>query len=557
MLINELTAEGWNPEIIPKASLVKIFPDMTSFQAAGGAAANPGPVWIGPESYNYQQQTQFDGVPDVFDVTFGTSTENLSANILTGGGITASTFANRLNYGTEIGWNAGTVMADGHYVGLFKTVSLNLSSVDNLLFEFGFPENSANTRINIIIGSATNNSRAVVLNGYSKPEVCCISLKKSDFSQFAGTGANWSNVTRIEFRFTSQVTTNPDLRRSMVIMRMAAGGYTKPTVILSHDDIASQLMNELPVIQNRKIVGTHFVTDTEILNSGAATFGKMTRSQIDQWVRAGWLVCAHNIEHKAFSIPVSGYSKTGSTVSLTVDWGSSSNVKENITLVNGDTITLERIAIYSLNGTWTVTGVTQGASKSTITFDHGNTTAIDSRANLDGGVMTINKYNIRDDNQVLNKMIEANGYLSDPEVMAYTYGHNGSTARRQLFLNGVRVCRSTGAKDNDSFLFQPRRKYGLDVFTQVNTQNNAISYNSALFDIPTFQLTTLTNLQTRVNDLLNYGGVLSVYWHGDEPGMTTQIMLDSLNYLADLRDIGQINLITFTDLKNMISNQIR
>ena len=97
------------------------FPDLASFQAAGGAAAHEGPVWIGEELVYYPgDRKTVDTIPDQIEVTFGTGFENLTANRITGGGITATLFANRFNYGTEIGWNAGTVMANGHFVGLFK-----------------------------------------------------------------------------------------------------------------------------------------------------------------------------------------------------------------------------------------------------------------------------------------------------------------------------------------------------------------------------------------------------------------------------------------------------
>ena len=570
-----LITEAGNPQRTGESNPVKSYNSVSEFPTAsklGKTVAQAGDSLyvcdgrnIVPLNYGAYPRQNLD-TPDQIEVTFGTGSENLTANKITGGSISATTFTNRFNYGTEIGWNAGTVMGDGNFVGLFKTVQLDLTNLDNLLFEFGFKENHAKTRLAIIIGDAglANSSRYQLYNATVKPEIACVVLKKSDFTTpsanstpaFTGSGVNWANVQRIEFRFTSYGTTNADLERSVLISRLGIGGWTKPTVVLSHDDIHNSLMDELPVISSRKIPGTHCVTDIEILNKGSLVSFKMTKEEIDQWMPYGWNVCAHNIGHKLFSVPIAGYSKSGSTITMTLDWGSSTNVKENITLDVGDSITVSRANWHSINGTYTVSTVSVGASQTTITFAAGNATAIDTQTGLDGGVLTLNKNNVGVDNKLLNGMIQSMGYATDPEVLAYTYGHNSNQNRQDLFANGVKVARSTG-DSGGIFPFQLRRKLGVDPATSLYlpTVNQSPSFNSVLLSVPTFLLTTLSNLQTRVTELLSTGGYLSVYWHGDEPGMTTQIRLDSLNYLANLRDAGQINIINLSELKKIVESR--
>jgi hypothetical protein len=499
----------------------------------------------------------------------------LQGSVTGGGGITATPFANGLSYGTEFGWQAGTVMADGHYVSINKTLpALNLSNVDNFVFELGFSGNHTNTRIVIIFGSTAGNAgvtshRFTYGNGSEKPEVVALTLRKSDFGgPWGTTGVDWANVNYIEIRFTSGATTNADTKRSMFAYRVGIGGYTKPKVLISCDDIATQLMATLPLCQQRNIKGTHFVTDTEIINGGKYRSGKMSKAELDQWVEAGWDFAPHNIGHKAFALAVGAYSKSGTVVTMEVAWGTVQNIKEEITLAVGDKITVSRCNRTGVNGNWTVTSVAAiGANTRQLTFDTGSATAVDSQATIggtqiyDGGVLSIDKYSVGQDNLILANMIEAEGWPCNREIMAYTYGQHDFSAKKQLCANGVKLMRTTAGAGSGGLpaILQIRRLHGLSPSTTVYHDVNDVAprYNSNLYSFPTLQLTTLNALQTDINKLLLTGGVYSVFWHGDENGMTTQIMLDVINYLADLRDAGQIELIRFDDLISLVEAQAR
>lgn len=480
-----------------------------------------------------------------------------------GGGITATTFANGTQYGTEFGWNAGTVMADGHYVAISKALTpLDLSNLDNFVFELGFSGNHTNTRIVIVFGSAgsagTASHRATVFNGTEKPEVCALTLRKSDFALFGTGGVNWASVNYIEIRFTHNgATTNADTQRSMFVYRVGIGGYTKPKLVISCDDIATELLPIFDLVKQRNIKGTHFVTDTEILNGGLYKNGKMTKAQLDEWAAAGWDFAPHNVNHKAFGLAVGAYSKTGTVVTMEIAWGSSTNIKEEISLAVGDKITVSRCNRTGVNGNWTVSSVAAlGANTRQLTFDTGSATAVDSQGTIggtqvyDGGVLSIDKYDVGADNLTLQNIIEAEGYPVNKQIMAYTYGQHDFKAKKALFNNGVKIMRTTAGAGTGGVpsIVQIRRKHGITPSTFVDYSDNTPRFNSNLFSFPTLGLTTLNALQTEINKLLLTGGVYSVFWHGDEQGMTTQIMTDVINYLADLRDSGQIDLITFEDL---------
>jgi hypothetical protein len=226
----------------------------------------------------------------------------------------------------------------------------------------GFSGNHTNTRVQIAFGSTAGNigvtsHRYTYANGAEKPEVVALTLRKSDFAQWGTSGVDWANVSFIDIRFISAASTNADTKRSMIMYRVGIGGYTKPKVLISCDDIATQLMATLPLCQQRNIKGTHFVTDSEIINGGKYRTGKMSKAELDQWVAAGWDFAPHNIGHKAFALAVGAYSKSGTVVTMEVAWGTSTNIKEEITLAVGDKITVSRCNRDGVNGTWTVASV--------------------------------------------------------------------------------------------------------------------------------------------------------------------------------------------------------
>ena len=565
-----LITEAGNPQRTGESNPVKSYTSVSNLPTAsqfGKGVAQVGDSLFVSDGRNIEplngggyQRYPIDSDPIEIDFSFR------QGSIAAGGGMPAITFSNGVQYGTEFGWNAGTVMADGYYAAISKSITaVDLSNLDNFVFEMGFSGNHSNTKVYLIFSSSgsagTASHRATILNGTEKPEVCAFTLRKSDFSLFGTGGVNWAAVNYVEIRFTHNgATTNADTKRSMFAYRIGIGGYTKPKVVISCDDIATQLMATLPLCQQRNIKGTHFVTDTEVINGGVYKNGKMTKAQLDQWAALGWDFAAHNVNHKAFGLAIGAYSKSGTVVTMEIAWGTVNNIKEEITLAVGDKITVTRCNRTGVNGNWTVASVAAiGTDTRQLTFDTGSAAAVDSQGTIggtqiyDGGVLSIDKYDVGADNLTLQNMIEAEGYPVNKKIMAYTYGQHDFKAKKALFNNGVKIMRTTAGAGTGGVpsIVQIRRKHGLSPSTFVDYSDNTPRFNSNLFSFPTLQLTTLSALQTEIDKLLLTGGVYSVFWHGDETGafpMTTQIMLDVLNYLANLRDLGLIELIQFNDL---------
>lgn len=521
------------------------------------------------------------------NTTQPTYQENFSgATKIYSGYTDAQTFLNTTGMapnGIEIGWNAGITSTNGWYVGVQKTLSStwDLSNTDRIMFEFGWYKNHALTRINIILvdGSANSVIFSGLLNGAEKPQQFAQVFLKSQFSAFVGS-INWSNITRIDVRFVNNTSALDD-SRSMALYRVTAGGYTKPTVVISCDDIYSGdgvgtdalgLMAMLPTCISRNVKGTHFVTDVEILNGGQGNSYKMTQTQVQQYISAGWSICCHNIQHRPFAIDVASYSKAAQIVTMVINWGSSTNTKgtpTGFTLVAGDYITVSRCTYDNVNGTYPVISVTQGASQTTITFDVGNATAVPTVSVGDGGVISVDKYSVKNDNQLLRTMIKQQGYKTNDAIMAYTYGQNDEKARTALTENGVRIARTTsGNGTNGEYstgfqlgVTQISRKNGLVLGTKNTTSTMVIQLNSRMLTVPTYWYQgVLANVQSVMTSVLQTGGLLSIYWHGDQQtdgaNMTDQSQIDLINYLADLRDAGTINLITFDELDQMICTRL-
>lgn len=512
--------------------------------------------------------------PNAFEVRFGDGLENISAtNRGSGGGITATTFGNGSPMGTEIGWRAGTVMADGQYVSLFKNFAqpLDLSNVDNFLFEMIWPENHAETRLNIIFGDTgfANAHRYVAINGGQKTEVLAFVINKADFGgAWQGAGANWGAIQRIEFRFTSSGSGGiADLERSVIIRRIEFGGFTKPIVMLSFDDVQVEQYDDLPLLKNRNIYPALAVTDIEIANTGAypdvgTSWGKMTKSQMLEFAEHGCPFVAHNNGHKSYGLTISSYSKTGTIVTLVVDWGSSTNTKQSDTANVGDKIYVDRCAWYELNGFWTISAISAlGASTRTISFDIGNTNPVKVPAAADGGMLTIiGNYDYQVEHALLRELIKSEGLRSLDTVMCYTYGENTQYSRRALASNGVRVARSTGYARQSGFgLVQLRRKMGRSLVTTY--RNTAVGrVNTPFLSLPTFGVVgasaTFAAYTAEINNLLAKGGILSIYWHGDTATdgatMTPALRQQIINDLADKRDAGLIELPQWEEFVEMI-----
>lgn len=498
----------------------------------------------------------------------------------------AQTFLNTTGMapnGIEIGWNAGITSTDGWYVGVSKTFSTpwDLSNTDRIMYEFGWYKNHTNTRINIILWDGSGNAlRFVLLNGSEKPQQFAQTFLKSQFTQFVGSTFNWNNVTKTDIRFVNSAQTSDD-SRSMALYRVTAGGYTKPTVVISCDDIYSGdgvgtdalgLMAMLPTCISRNVKGTHFVTDYEILNGGQGASYKMTQTQVQQWCNAGWNICCHNIQHRPFAIDVASYSKAAQIVTMVINWGSSTNLKGTataFTLVAGDYITVSRCYWDNVNGTYPVISVTQGASQTTITYDVGNSTAVTTQSVADGGVISVDKYSVKNDNQLLRTMIKQQGYKTNDAIMAYTYGQNDEKARTALAENGVRIARTTfGNGTNGEYstglqlgITQISRKNGLVLATKNTTSTTLSQLNSKMLTVPTYGFNgLLAPVQSIISSLIQTGGLFSIYWHGEQQtdgaNMTDQAQIDLINYLADLRDAGTINLITFDQLDQMICTRL-
>ena len=484
----------------------------------------------------------------------------------------------------EIGWNAGIASTAGWYVSVEKTFSSpwDLSNTDRIMYEFGWYKNHALTRINIILRDGAGNQMIFIglLDGVEKPQQYAQVFLKSQFTQFVGSTFNWNNVTRTDVRFVNSVSVTDD-SRSMALYRVTAGGYTKPTVVISCDDIYSGdgvgtdalgLMAMLPTCISRNVKGTHFATDVEILNGGQGNSYKMTQTQVQQYISAGWTICCHNIQHRPFAIDVASYSKAAQIVTMVINWGSSTNTKgttTGFTLVAGDYITVSRCNYDNVNGTYPVISVTQGASQTTIIYDVGNATAVPTVSVGDGGVISVDKYSVKNDNQLLRTMIKQQGYKTNDAIMAYTYGQNDEKARTALAENGVRIARTTfGNGTNGEYytgfqngVTQISRKNGLVLGTKNTSSTMVMQLNSKMLTLPTILYQgVLATIQSAISSLVQTGGLLSIYWHGEQQtdgaNMTDQSQIDLINYLADLRDAGTINLITFDELDQMICTRL-
>ena len=593
-----------------------------------------------------------------------------------------STFTNStgLTQAVEAGWYS-VVPTDGWYVGLQKIFSStwDLSTTDRIYWELGFPKSAINTRLVLVLqdsssnlvrlNSTYNGFSAIPFNGTGKPNILNLMTLKSDYTQFSGSTFNWNAVTRAQVRFVIGPNTNPIDSMSVVCWRLTAGQYTKPKVVISCDDIFSGTVGSateplgLNAMLNaciaRGVKGTHFVTDLEILDGGQGISNKMTQSQVQAWVNAGWKICCHNIQHRPYGLNIHNYTKTGSVVTMELYWGTAANKKgtpTGFTLNVGDSITVTRCFWSNVEGTYNVLSVSQGTVYTTITYDVGNTTPIDGitqpSSSNDDGLCYVNKYNITNDNLLLRSYIKQQGYKTNDAIIAYTYGPNDLNSRRSLAQNGVRIARSTGGPgsctENTTGIFPPwitqiAARNGIVMSTKVDSYHGEIEVNSRMMSLNTqganaitylngalttsggtggsgttilvtgglapsigtsypptgvlivgTEQITYTGIQTSpagftgiargangttaaahnsgdaisttmketlrhliYNVLLPRGGVGSVYWHGDQlddgPGMTDAGQIESINYLADLRDAGVIELITFDELDAMVS----
>ena len=675
---------------LPNAASVEVG---TSFWTSdAGQVKSDGARWINVDDYlPVSKRVDLVDIKPVYSTLWHDGQSLVSSGLVKtySGGLTdANTFANGIvQYGVEFGWNAGlTSIAASSYVGIQKTFSTawDLSNTDRLFFEMGFKQSAVNTRINLLLTDGSGNIMIAttvpvpnspvtgtnsLLNSTEKPPTYAIMLLKSDFQLFSGASFNWATLTKVTFRLTTYGFTAAGDKTSMVVWRMTAGQYTKPKVVISCDDIATYdplnptpgnkgLMAMYDVCVKRKVRGTHFVTDNEISNGGTSN-NKMTQSQVQAWVNAGWNICCHNMMHNPYGVTITAYSKVGTVVTFTAQWGSATNVKgtnsgtpqSSFTVLPDDYITVSRCTSDNVNGTWKVITCTVGTASTTITVDVGNSTAIDNQTGESGIFFPI-KYDVQKWNSSLRNVIKQQGYRTNDAIMAYTYGMNDQNARDALARNGVRIARTTGGPGTASETFsgfyangitQIAAKYGITTSTRVDGEYPTLCANSKLMTLTTaaptmdgvtlngalsnsttpnqtinFTLTSGTNfihmptsgvvyidseaisytgktmgpsnlqgaitgctrgvngtavashltaaavsinpvtaVRGLMEGLLPRGGLLSLYWHaeGDTTRFSDQDLIDLINYLADLRDGGQIELITFEELDAMISSR--
>lgn len=548
----------------------KQFNSIAEFQAAGGAAANPGSVVISGkqgisdgkkyvELQSGETLTVANGdIAPILDVAL----TNLAANVVRSGLTSGNSAAINKDNGTRLEWSAGANVTDPQYVGVFYefTTPFDFSTTDRFMFEFLHDFNIKGTRLEIFVTSAQD------LNGYKKftyssrpkkPEAEALVVLKSDFVA-GGTDANWTSIKRIYFRLTKHASLNPNQAHGMEIRRMTFGAKTRPMIVYSHDDNAVQLYNTFVRNKHLNMPADIFVTDFEI--PGEDNFKSATKCSLAQnkeMAEAGYRFYPHNIDHRPFAQALTLYSRTGDAVTLTTtsyagySEENAQNLGQSLPSI-GQTVTIEESAASQLNGTFTVTGITRGnvgasggsGSNSTINITVTGA-SFDNNASDDGATLTVDSYDLVSDIKSLQEKIKQSGLPTNKRYLAYTYGMHSRKIQKALSKEcGITLARGLTNDVSPEYLasaqvFQINRKWGMG------------GQSKRLLGFPCHSLTTASALQTLIDRLLLTGGVLAVMTHGDDISNANHDACLAL--MAQYRNSGQLDVIQMHQLEAEIN----
>jgi hypothetical protein len=209
----------------------------------------------------------------------------------------------------------------------------------------------------------------------------------------------------------------------------------------------------------------------------------------------------------------------------------------------GRQVIVEDSGIPQIDGTWTVTGVTlsaMGSGTSTITYTVGAGITFNTYTVSIGGRVTVVDYDSVSDLKQLQSMLDRAGYTSSKRYMAYTYGRTSRAQRVKFAAAGIVLARGTSTLTTES-TFQINRKYG------------GGGTSDRYLNIPTSNITSVAGLQTILNRLMLTGGVASVYFHGDEGGLTSGVIDGMLQLLAQYRDDGLLDIVNMSELEAAIA----
>lgn len=542
------------------------FASIAEFNAAGGASAyGDGPVWIAGELFwcdggvsisesGRPISLSTEDVPPIYDIAMTSLESTVTRNgaAMTVGGSRA---INRID-GTRLEWDSGLGLADGNFIAVTYIFPspIDISELDRLMFEFSHDNNWIDTRLQIIVSGANdlvNTSRFIYQAIAHSPSVALM-LLKSDFSTFTGTGVNWSNLTRIDFRFTKHTADNANQRARMDLHRLAIGQYTKPKILFTVDDNATELYEIFKRHESKKITPDVFVTDYEIAteNNWASTL-KCTIAQNMEMQDAGYRFYPHNIDHRAYSHTIEAVSRSGDTVTITIGgYGSISGSATDMLPIAGEFIAIDWHRSEQLNGIWEVDSITAGtsATNSTIVITvPGASFPDDSVAN--GGTVTVLKYDYIKDVRLLRQMIKRAGLATNDRYLAYTGGRNSLTVHERLSSEaGIVLARATAnvphsfPEANTAGVMQIDRKYGRG------------GQSTRFFSIITNLLTNAAALQTLINRLIATGGLLSIFTHGDD---ISEANIDAIyELLYSYAQAGTIDIIQMHELEAIINGKV-
>lgn len=465
------------------------------------------------------------------------------------------------NGATNLEWDANSgVTTDGMFISVAYEPStpFDLSDTDRLMFEFSHDGNWMNSRMYIYVSSNSGtvsgaSHRFSYQSTKHHPEVALL-LRKSDFSNPSGTGVNWGNVKRIEFRLLKHTAADAKERARVKLHRMSFGGKTRPMVLYTHDDNYSGIYDAFKRHQKYGFTPDVFCTDYELSSETNWDPTKCTLAQDKEMAAAGYHFYTHNITHKAFSQKILSYTITANnTVQVVVEPYGAGNVSEIMPSV-GDYVVINETPAEMLNGRWVVSAISLG------TYDTTNTTitltvpgVVLSPASFDNiststhATLTVEKYDYCGDVKLLRAMIERTGLPTNEKYHAYTYGRNSLENHKQLAKIGVTLARGTYGGGQDEFfadqIFQIKRNVGLG------------GSSARLMGIPTLTLNdalvTSGNLQAYLDKLVSTGGVLSLYNHVD--GDITNTNHDTaMALIASYRDNGSIDVVNMEELEEAI-----
>lgn len=329
---------------------------------------------------------------------------------------------------------------------------------------------------------------------------------------------------------------------------MAVGMKTRPMILFTQDDNAVELYNAHVRNASLNLRADMFVTDYELPTEDNRLTTKCTIDQDKVLAAAGYRFMPHNIDHAAYSQVISSYSRVGDVVTLVVGpYGSNGNKPvSEIMPVAGEYVIIEESKAAQLNGRWAVDSITLGTptTNSTIVITVAGA-SFDNSASSDGATLTVEKYVVERDIQLLQQQIVRSGLPTSKRYVAYTYGSNSRTIRNTMSRIGIQLARSTsGASTQQEYdvtipVFQIARKFGIG------------GQSDRLLSLPTILLTTAATLQTAIDKLLLTGGVLSVFTHGDD--ISTANIDACYALIAQYRDSGQVDIVNMSELEAEIN----